>query len=645
MGNSTGAITLNPGVGNTATLRSGANTLTISNNITLSTGTTAFDTNSNNTTLAGVVSGSRDFVKSGAGTLTLNGTNTYTGTTTINAGTLSIASITNGGVAGALGSSTNAAANLVLGGGTLEYTGSANGSTDRSFTLAAGTTSAISVTTASTSLTISGTTASTTGALTKAGSGILTLSGNHSYSGDTSISAGTLQIASTGLLGGGSYSGNISNSGVFLFASNSNQTLSGIISGSGLLTKNGSGALTLSGNNSYSGGSAFTGGTIRIENNNALGTGNWTTNNNITLASSDATARTLTANYTSIFGSGVTITFGQASGGTGNLTFAGSGNLNIGSGVTRTLSVLNTTSMGQALVGSANLIKTGAGTLILSANNTYTGATTINAGIFQIGNGGTSGALATSSTITNNATLVFNRSDSLVQGTHFSGNAITGTGSVIKNGEGNLTLSAANTYNGATTVNSGTLQASNANALGGTSQIIVNNSGSFLVTAENAVNDNANVTLAGGTLAVSGTFNESVGLLTLSADSIINLSGYNGTLRFSGVGSWASNTSLAIWNWNGINEYGTPVGDGANNRHVVFTDATGLNSYLNRISFYSDNGNSFVGNGFEKGFSPGGGTEIAAVPEPETLVYAIVLLAGSTLQHIRCRSKRRSLKA
>ena len=337
----------------------------------------------------------------------------------------------------------------------------------------------------------------------------------------------------------------------------------------------------------------------------------------------------------------MTITFGEASGGTGNLTFAGSGNLNIGSGVTRTLNVLNTTSMGQALVGSANLIKTGAGTLILSANNTYTGATTINAGILQIGNGGTSGALSISSTITNNATLVFNRSDSLVQGTHFSGNAITGTGSVIKNGAGNLTLSAANTYNGATTVNSGTLQASTANALANTSQVVLNNGGSFLVTAANAVNDSAPINLNGGRMALSGNFNETVGLLTLSANSTIDFSGFGGTLRFGGIGSWATGATLAIWNWSGTTQYGTQINNYANPSNLVFSNNSTLTSNLANISFYSDSGNSFVGNGFEAtGFS-GGGSEIIAVPEPETLLYAIALLAGSFVQYLRRRSKQK----
>ena len=170
------------------------------------------------------------------------------------------------------------------------------------------------------------------------------------------------------------------------------------------------------------------------------------------------------------------------------------------------------------------------------------------------------------------------------------------------------------------------------------SSVVVSNGGSLLVTAGDSINDSAGVTLAGGTLAVNGTFNESVGLLTLSANSIIDLGGFTGTLRFGGVGSWASNTTLAIWNWNGINQSGTAVGNGANNRHVVFSDNSGLGAYLDRISFYSDNGSSFAGTGFEEGFS-GGGTEIIAVPEPETWATGILLVLASGIWLWRKRTQ------
>jgi autotransporter-associated beta strand protein len=247
---------------------------------------------------------------------------------------------------------------------------------------------------------------------------------------------------------------------------------------------------------------------------------------------------------------------------------------------------------------------------------------------------GTSG-----STVNLNAnTLTVNGSST----TTYSG-GISGTGNIVKNGSGTQTLAGATTYTGATTVNSGTLTAAATNALGNSTVINVTG-GSFLVTAANAVNDNAAVNLDGGRLAVSGNFDETVGLLTLSANSVIDFSGFVGTLRFSGIGSWANSANLAIWNWSGTTQYGTQINNYANPSNIVFTDNSNLASNLALISFYSDSGSSFVGNGFEQGFSPGGGTEIIAVPEPEAFFYAVVLIAGLVVQYIRRRAKRKLSK-
>jgi hypothetical protein len=179
----------------------------------------------------------------------------------------------------------------------------------------------------------------------------------------------------------------------------------------------------------------------------------------------------------------------------------------------------------------------------------------------------------------------------------------------------------------------------------GNSTVINVTGGSFLVTAENAVSDSTNINLGGGRMAVSGTFNENVGLLTLSADSVIDLNNFTGILRFGGVGSWAPSANLAIWNWNGTplhNPGNLPPSGGT--RHVVFASNSGLDPYLDRISFYSGSGSGFVGNAFEDTFSDPSfsGTEIIAVPETETYFYALALLAGVVVQYLRRRANRKA---
>ena len=96
----------------------------------------------------------------------------------------------------------------------------------------------------------------------------------------------------------------------------------------------------------------------------------------------------------------------------------------------------------------ASLVKVGAGTLTLSGANTYTGGTTITAGTLQLGNGGTTGSIL--GDVVNNATLAFNRSNAY----QFDG-AISGSGAVQQIGAGTTTLTAVNTYAGATTISAG----------------------------------------------------------------------------------------------------------------------------------------------------------------------------------------------
>jgi autotransporter-associated beta strand protein len=113
-------------------------------------------------------------------------------------------------------------------------------------------------------------------ALTKNGTGTLILSGaNTSYSGPTTISAGELTLAGAGRLGGGVYSANITNNAVFNCAGSAWQTLSGIISGTGTVTKSGAGTLALRGVNTFTGPLTISGGTVEIQASPATGSAVW----------------------------------------------------------------------------------------------------------------------------------------------------------------------------------------------------------------------------------------------------------------------------------------------------------------------------------------------------------------------------------
>ncbi|HEX7262453.1 MAG TPA: autotransporter-associated beta strand repeat-containing protein, partial [Luteolibacter sp.] len=120
------------------------------------------------------------------------------------------------------------------------------------------------------------------GTLTKQGAGTLVLNTANTYSGNTTITAGTLTIGGAGTLGTGAvYGGAISNAGTLNYASSSNQTLAGVISGSGGLTMSGSGTLTLNNaqSNTYTGNTTVNAGTLVEKTSN---TGGWTRSSNNT---------------------------------------------------------------------------------------------------------------------------------------------------------------------------------------------------------------------------------------------------------------------------------------------------------------------------------------------------------------------------
>ncbi len=204
---------------------------------------------------------------------------------------------------------------------------------------------------------------------------------------------------------------------------------------------------------------------------------------------------------------------------------------------------------------------------------------------------------------------------------------VTGDKSLAKTGEGTLIFGSANTYTGSTTISSGTLKANATNALGATKAINVRG-GSLLVAASDTLNDKADILMGNAKLELSGKdITEYVGALTLTGNSVIDvreLQGGKNALHFASSyleEGWGKNTSLSIWNW-----------DFSRENHIYFgSDSKGLSTnQLQQISFYSDFGNSFIGNAF---ISDNG--EISTIPESQTVVGATLILLVSIAHFIK----------
>lgn len=231
----------------------------ISLNLDLTNPVTKVDTGAHAMTLSGVLSGSGGITKLGSGLLTLSGSNSHTGATTISAGTLSVASIANGGLACNLGAAPSAAANLVLDGGVLQYTG-ANSTSDRAFTISAGKTAGIEVTNAAANLTLVGATVGSTGGLSKTGAGTLTLTGVQGFIGATTVAGGTLSIGNGGSGASLNSTVTLSNNSNLTFNQSDDMSWSKAISGNGSFTKDGTGTLSVREVQSYDGATSITGG-------------------------------------------------------------------------------------------------------------------------------------------------------------------------------------------------------------------------------------------------------------------------------------------------------------------------------------------------------------------------------------------------
>ena len=384
-------LTITPGSALTGvTVESLSGNHTISTDLALGAAQTWTVTDATQTLVAsGVISGGFGLTQAGAGKLTLSGANTFTGgvlLSDLSGSVLSVATIGNGGVAGGLGQADNAAANLVFAGSALQYTG-LSASTDRSFTINADKTATFDITSGSTTLTISGASAASSGSLTKTGPGTLALAGTHAYTGATAITGGTLSIGSGG--SGGSISTTsgvgLSNNATIAFNQSSNQSsnaaFSPVISGTGSLVKDGTGALTVSGDNTFVGSTTVSGGTLVMGHANALGNAS----NPLVLNAGTLNLNGNSLSVSSLSGSAGTIESGVT--GPVTVTVNASGNSTFSGGI-------------QDGSGTVGLTKNGSGSLTLAGANAYTGTTAVNAGKLVV-----NGSVQTGATIASNASL------------------------------------------------------------------------------------------------------------------------------------------------------------------------------------------------------------------------------------------------
>ncbi|EJM1220534.1 fibronectin-binding autotransporter adhesin ShdA [Salmonella enterica] len=311
------------------------------------------------------------------------------------------------------------------------------------------------------------------GQIVKSGSDELIVTGDNNYSGGTTISGGTLTVDHADSLG----SGDIDNSGVLKVGEGE---LENTLFGSGSLVKTGTGELTLSGDNSYSGGTTITGGTLTADHADSLGSGD----------------------------------------------IANSGVLQVGEGELK-----------NTLSGSGSLVKTGTGELTLSGDNDYSGGTTISGGTLTADHADSLGTGA----IANSGVLQVGEGE--------LENTLSGSGSLVKTGSGELTLSGDNSYSGTTTITDGTLIAANVNALGGGN---IDNSGTLMLDANGAF-ELANVTthtgattaLAAGSTLDAGQLTQengstlSIDLGAATDDAVITADSVTlgGTLNVTGIGS------------------------------------------------------------------------------------------------------------
>ncbi len=589
-----GGVTL----ASSATIGADAGQLTLGGTINLGANTLTF-TGAGTTQSDGIISGSGALVKSGTGTLRLTAANTFTGSTTITAGAVLAQDDAVFGAAGMGGVSVIAGAAiqlnnvdginvgdklLTLNGGGISGVGAidsivGNHSWAGNVVLASDTTIAVEAD----SLELSGSISESGGvrALTKIGTGTLVFGGNNSYTGATAVNAGTLKIASSNRIGDSSAVtvasgamldlndadetiGSLAGAGTVDFGTlvtaslttggdGTSTTFSGVLSGTGDLTKTGSGTLTLSGANTFTGTVFINAGVLSINADTRLGD---------------------SANALDFGGGTLRLTTAMTQSRT--ITLSTDGAIDT-AGVNSTIS--------SAMSGDGFFVKVGAGTLSLTAANTYTGDTTVSGGTLNIGASSSimssnvsvitgtvlsvasGGTVATSTALTADGTVNFNsaavtigslsgastglvtlNSTNLSVGSGTYDGVIQNGGSsgkITKTGAGTLTLNGTNTYTGGTIINGGVLALGSSGAIGTTGTIAFGG-GTLRYSAGNTTDHSARFSTAASQAYSIDTGGQSVTLATplTSSGGSLNKSGA-GTLNLTAVNTYAGTTTVS----------------------------------------------------------------------------------------------------
>ena len=594
-------------------------------------------TGTGDVTISSDIIGSGGFTQSGTGTTILSGANTYTGVTNINAGTL-VADVADvAATSGALGNGDN----ITFTGGTLQYTANSAGSDYSARIL--NSTSAISVDTNGEDVTW-GTALSTTntGGLTKEGTGTLIISAKGNNAGVLTVNDGTLEISATVTGNTPDYTSYQINNGSTLFFNET--TASNIVLGVGIgdITFGSSdpgGTLQLNGNTIFrnqtittTGGAKnfITGGTFNLQNsrsiifNTAVGTdvdgidlevSATISGGDIIKDGAGTVSLTNSANNLGTQNGGglgeintVTINAGTLEiGGAGRLVNGNYAGAISNAGIFKYNST-NAQELSGVISGAGSLEKDNTGTLTLSGLNTYTGNTTVDDGILQIGGAGRlqtgatgfySGDIAIASGATFQYSSSASNTDARYNGT------ISGDGTLIKDGSTSILRLQGTTSVANIEINQGTLRVQgNVDALGGAgTTVTIGASGS-----ENAILQYAGSNLtyttkaaivvgAGstGTKTILNGGNDNVEntTITLEDDVIIDDSGTFtlggvisgtggltktdvGTTTLSGVNTYTGNTTISA----GTLELsgGSAIADAG---HVQIADVAGATLHLN----------------------------------------------------------------